>query len=82
MRKYHFFCQHCHLNFDSKGKIIKWDSPIYGKCRKRIALCPECRQEVEEYRSARKSKNGSSKTEADSNYASGSCSTGTCPFIN
>jgi hypothetical protein len=44
-----FQCSKCQKIFEAEGKKKEWQDPIYGHCWKRIAKCPVCGNESEEY---------------------------------
>lgn len=45
-----FFCQKCQVIFEAEGMKKEYEDHIYGQCWKRIASCPACDAECEEYR--------------------------------
>lgn len=73
--KSEFYCEACHQRFHAAGREVSWNDALYGSCRKTVADCPSCGNEVGEYRPIRKSR-GTSASAAPT-----SCATGTCPFV-
>lgn len=70
MEKY--YCPYCQKIFEAEGEKREWEDKIYGPCWKKIAICPNCHNECEEYRV----KKNISKEEKN---CSGNCSCcGTC----
>lgn len=45
-----FYCPKCQKIFEAKGEKREWESSIYGHCWKRIAKCPVCQTECDEYK--------------------------------
>ena len=45
-----FYCQNCQKVFKAQGIKQDYTSPIYGPCWKRIAKCPDCGAECDEFR--------------------------------
>jgi|YNPMSStandDraft_1061717.scaffolds.fasta_scaffold23070_2 hypothetical protein len=56
-----FYCSHCQKIFEAEGEKIFWEDKIYGKCFKKIAYCPDCQKECEEYRVNKNSRSCSNK---------------------
>ena len=76
MTKQLFYCHSCKNKFAAKGKVKKWKSSLYGPCKKRVAICPVCKKEADEYAPPKKRK-------ASLAYSSQSaCTTGACPYVN
>ncbi len=44
-----FYCENCNKIFEAEGEKREWESAIYGYCFKRIAQCPTCKSECQEY---------------------------------
>lgn len=44
-----FYCQFCQSIFESEGKKLEYEDGIYGYCWKRVANCPTCGTECDEY---------------------------------
>lgn len=44
-----FKCRSCNLVFEAEGVKVEYMSRIYGPCSKKIASCPQCKQECDEY---------------------------------
>lgn len=51
-----YFCQKCQKAFEAEGIKQEYTSPIYGPCWKRIAVCPDCGVECDEFRKKSSSK--------------------------
>ncbi|MCM8815697.1 MAG: hypothetical protein NC931_06955 [Candidatus Omnitrophica bacterium] len=56
-----FFCNKCQKTFEDDGKKQEYTSPIYGPCWKRVARCPDCGAECDEFRQ----KSSGKKTDFD-----------------
>lgn len=54
-----FKCDNCGKAFEDKGKVLEYNSPVYGPCSKKIAGCPECGHESDEYRPPKQAKSRS-----------------------
>ncbi len=54
MEKY--YCPKCQKIFEAEGKKKEWEDKIYGRLWKKVANCPYCQEECDEYRSKLKEK--------------------------
>lgn len=52
-----FYCQNCKAEFEADGKQIDYKHPIYGPCWKRVAGCPICNTQSDEYKQKKSLKN-------------------------
>ena len=49
-----FYCQKCKKIFIAKGQKKEWQDPIYGRCWKYEAKCPDCGGKCSPYYPERK----------------------------
>lgn len=69
-----FYCLKCKKIFEAEGKKKEWRNSIYGYCWKKVAKCPVCGIECDEYRP-----NGpSTKKSNPENYPFPKCSCEAC----
>ncbi len=75
-----FKCNKCNHIFNAKGVKQESIHPIYGPTFKRVAYCPKCKSEAEEYISRGTLKTGTGSFSSTTSSGS-SCATGNCPFV-
>jgi hypothetical protein len=67
-----FKCNDCDLTFEAKGKKEEWKDPVFGFCWRYVSACPECNEDVGEYRPPKPQKDCCK--EGNCSSCGGSCS--------
>ncbi len=69
-----FQCVKCDNLFETEGTVMEYHSPVYGPCSKKVAECPQCGNQSDEYRPPKQAKSKSDFRPAAP--AMGSCPAG------
>lgn len=72
-----FKCDGCGNQFDTHGKVLEYNSPVYGPCSKKVADCPKCGSQSDEYRAPKMSKSKSASYQ-EAMPSMGGCGGGGC----
>lgn len=67
-----FYCQNCDYFFEEEGEKIEYQDKIYGHCWKRIAYCPKCKTQCDQYQP----KTSPKKTKSPEFGSDGGCGCG------